>query len=272
MPTAHATQAATLLWHAWQAGERLSNLPSALQPADRAQAYAIQAEIERLSGQVRTGWKIAATSIAGQAHIGVDGPLAGRLLSHRVYSSGASVPLATNMMRVAEAEFAFRMTQPLLPRSYPYSVREVMAAVGSAHPALEFPDSRYHDFVRVGALHLMADNACADWFVLGDAISVPWRTYDLVAHRVTLRRNGTIAQDGIGANVLGDPQVALTWLVNELAAHGMGLQAGEVVTTGTCILPVAIAPGDRIMADFGDFGCVDATILEPGPGPASNVS
>jgi len=271
MPTAHATQAATLLWRAWQAGERLSGLPGALQPADRVQAYAIQAEIERLSGQVRTGWKIAATSVAGQAHIGVNGPLAGRLLAHRVCGAGASVPLAANMMRVAEAGFAFRMAQPLLPRSYPYSMTEVMAAVGSVHPALEFPDSRYRDFVRTGALRLIANNACADWFVLGDAIHVPWRTYDLVAHRVTLRRNGTIAQAGIGANMLGDPQVALTWLVNELTAHGMGLQAGEVVTTGTCIVPAAIAPGDRIMADSGDFSCVDATMLEAGHAPASNV-
>jgi 2-keto-4-pentenoate hydratase len=80
MPTAHATQAAALLWHTWQARERLAGLSIALQPADRAQAYAIQAEIERLSGQGRTRWKIAATSTAGQAHIGVDGPLAGRLL------------------------------------------------------------------------------------------------------------------------------------------------------------------------------------------------
>ena len=58
-----------------------------------------------------------------------------------------------------------------------------------------------------------------------------------MGHRVTLRRNSTIAQTGTGANVLGDPRVALTWLVNELAAHGMGLQVGEVVTTGTCIIP-----------------------------------
>jgi len=261
MPTAHATQAAALLWRAWQAGERLAGLPGALQPVDRAQAYAIQAEIERLSGQGRTGWKIAATSTAGQAHIGVDGPLAGRLLSHRVSGSGASVSLATNLMRVAEAEFAFRIAQPLLPRAHPYSVAEVMAAVGSAHPAIELPDSRYHDFAHVGALPLIADNACAYWFVLGDAIRVPWRTYDLVGHRVALQRNGTTAQTGTGANVLGDPQVALAWLANELAAHGMGLQVGEVVTTGTCIIPVGIVPGDRLTADFGDFGCVDVTVL-----------
>src|SRR5262249_39053153 len=136
MPTVHTTQAATLLWRAWQSGERLDSLPGALQPMDRAQAYAIQAEIEHLSGQGHIGWKIAATSTAGQALIGVDGPLAGRLLSHRVCNWGGSVSLATTLMRVAEAEFAFRMAEPLLPRAHPYSVTEVMAAVGSAHPAI----------------------------------------------------------------------------------------------------------------------------------------
>ena len=261
MPTAHATQAAELLWRTWRDGERLDILPAELQPADRSQAYAIQAEIERLSGRARIGWKIAATSTAGQAHIGVDGPLAGRMLAHRVYGSGVSIPLATNSMRVAEAEFAFRLAQPLLPRSQPYTVTDVIAAVGSVHPAIELPDSRYHDFVRVGPLHLMADNACAGWFVLGEAVHVPWCTYDLVGHRVTLRCNGTIARVGTGANVLGDPRVALTWLANELAAHGIGLQVGEVVTTGTCLIPVEVTPGDRIAADFGDFGCVNVAVL-----------
>jgi 2-keto-4-pentenoate hydratase len=236
-------------------------LPAEIQPADRSQAYAIQAEIERLSGRARIGWKIAATSTAGQAHIGVDGPLAGRMLAHRVYGSGNSIPLATNSMRVAEAEFAFRLAQPLRPRPQPYTVADVMAAVGSAHPVIELPDSRYHDFVRVGAPHLIADNACAGWFILGEAIHVSWRTYDLVGHQVTLHRNDTIASVGTGANVLGDPRVALTWLTNELTAHGIGLQVGEVVTTGTCLTPVAIAPGDRITADFGDFGGVDVAVF-----------
>jgi len=49
--------------------------------------------------------------------------------------------------------------------------------------------------------------------------------------------------------------------VNELVAHGMGLQVGEVVTTGTCIIPVAIVPGDQLTADFGDFGCVDVAVV-----------
>ena len=85
---------------------RIDELPAHCRPNDRAEAYAIQAELARLSGQAAVGWKIAATSLVGQAHIGVDGPLAGRLLSQRVLNGGANISLAGNVMQVAEAEFA----------------------------------------------------------------------------------------------------------------------------------------------------------------------
>ena len=46
----------------------------------------------------------------------------------------------------------------------------------------------------------------------------------------------------------------LAWLVNELSRIGTTLRAGEVVTTGVCAVPPAIAAGDRIEADFGALG------------------
>ncbi len=76
-----------------------------------------------------------------------------------------------------------------------------------------------------------------------------------------MHRNGTIARTGTGANVLGNPWTALTWLANELSRYGIGLLASEIVTTGTCIVPLDIAPGDRLVADCGDFGCVDVVVV-----------
>jgi 2-keto-4-pentenoate hydratase len=77
-------------------------------------------------------------------------------------------------------------------------------------------------------------------------------------HKVLAYRNGMLTAEGSGANVLGDPRIALTWMANELSAFGDGLLAGEVVTTGTCITPTQIAPGDRIRVDFGAFGLIEA--------------
>ena len=121
---------------------------------------------------------------------------------------------------------------------------------------IELPDSRFDDFATVGASLLIADNACAHEFVLGPATSAPWRELDLVRHRVVGMVAGKIEREGTGEAVLGDPRMALTWLVNELSGLGIPLAAGQVVTTGTCLAPMAIGAGDRVSADFGALGKV----------------
>lgn len=251
------TTAAQIIWQHWHEAKRMAELPAECRPANRAEAYAIQAELPRLFGQAVSGWKIAATSLAGQKHIGVTGPLAGRLLAGRVLADGATVSLSGNLMRVAEAEFTFRFARSLPKRAETYRVEEVLEAVESLHCAIEVPDSRYHDFVRVGAPQLIADNACADWFLLGAATTADWRSLDLAQHELVAYLNGVPVASGIGANALGDPRVALTWLVNELNMFAAGIKAGEIVTTGTCITPVPVAPGACLRVDFGVLGAIN---------------
>jgi 2-keto-4-pentenoate hydratase len=261
-----APSAAALLWDLWQSGSVVDALPSGCRPSSRSEGYAAQAQLPAVSGREVVGWKVAATSIAGQRHIAVDGPLAGRLLSGQVAEDGASISLAGNRMRVAEPEFCFRMAVALPPRSYPYSLDEVLAAVGGLHPAIEVPDSRYADFARAGEAQLLADDACAWRFVLGPAAPVDWRGVDLAAHpvraRVAPRDGAAWEREGSGANVLADPRLALAWLANELSALGIGLSAGQSVTTGTCMTPLEIAPGDAVVADFGLLGRVSARFTE----------
>jgi 2-keto-4-pentenoate hydratase len=248
--------ASDALWNLWQHGGRIVALAETHRPVTREDGYAIQARLERRSAFPLFGWKIAATSKAGQAHIAVDGPLAGRLLAERVFESGSRLRVGNNHMRVAEAEFAFRMAVDLPPRATRYAVDEVLASVATLHPAIEVPDSRYVDFTAVGAPQLIADNACAHHFVLGPAAPDAWRSIDLAAHRVVGSVAGRLEHEGIGANVLGDPREALTWLVNELSRLNLTVQAGQVVTTGTCLVPLPIAPGDGVTCDFGGIGAV----------------
>ena len=111
--------AAAILWNHWQAGTVLAALPEAVRPRNRTDGYAVQSLLALEARQGLIGWKIAATSAAGQAHIGVDGPLAGRLLGERTFASGATLSLTHNRMRVAEPEFAFRAGRDLAPKRQP---------------------------------------------------------------------------------------------------------------------------------------------------------
>ena len=255
--------ASDLLWRHWQEGRLLPALPEEMRPVTRAEGYAVQACLESRGGAPLFGWKIAATSRGGQAHINVDGPLAGRLLAETIRDNGDAVPLGSNQMRVAEAEFAFRMARDLPPRALPYTAEEALAAADTLHPAIEIPDSRYEDFTKVGAAQLIADDACAHLFVLGPAAPSSWRELDLAALAMigtVTGASGAVEREGSGANVLGDPGLALAWLVNELSGLGITLRAGEVVTTGTCLTPLPIAPGDLVRADFGRLGEVSVRI------------
>src|SRR3954452_17580719 len=256
----NAISAASKVLHDhWRGGAKLAGLDAALRPHDRIEAYAIQAGIENYSSKGLFGWKIAATSEAGQKHINVDGPMAGRILAETVIPDGGTASMAGNEMRVAEPEFAFRMRVDLPERTTPYTMQQVLDAVDTLHPAIEIPDSRFADFVSAGAAQIIADNACAHLFVLGSPTGADWRALDLIEERpvVSLRGQQFI---GHGKNVLGDPRVALTWLANELRQLGVTLKAGRIVTTGTCHPPLPIQRGDMFAADFGIFGKVSVAL------------
>lgn len=256
----HATairDAADLLWRTRLQQKRIDALPPDLRPATLADGYAIQDATVASARQPVVGWKIAATSKAGQAHIGVTEPLAGRLFADFVLKGGAELPAEPLHMGVVEAEFAFRMGRDLPPRAEAYDQPQVCAAVEAMHLAIEVPDARYEVFDNVGAPHIAADDAFAAWFLLGPRIS-HWSDLDLPTQPVRLIRNGKLAAEGSGANALGDPRLALTWLANHLSKRGIGLKAGEIVTTGTCITPATIGPGDQVVAEFSGLGRVEA--------------
>ena len=250
--------AARLIWRHWQDGEPLESLPQHERPHTRAQGYAVQACLPQASGQDVLGWKIAATSAAGQSHINVSGPLAGRILSGQMLAPDARVPTTGNRMKVAEPEMAFVFAHDLPARAQPYAPDEVMAAVASLHPSIEIPNSRFAVFTAAGEAQLLADNACAHQFILGPRAPAGWKTLDLATHpvaaRVTHQDGSHWERQGSGAAVLGDPRIALTWLVNELRAQGIGLRAGQFVTTGTCMVPLELTEGDTVLADFGPLG------------------
>jgi 2-keto-4-pentenoate hydratase len=145
----------------------------------------------------------------------------------------------------------------LAPREAPWRSEELVDAVEALLPAIELPDSRFASVDRAGAPQLIADNACAWRFAGGQPAPESWRKLDLSACTVRADVGGRYQREGLGANVLGDPRLALAWLANELSAQGVALEAGQVVTTGTCLAPLQVQPGDHLQVDFGELGRID---------------
>jgi len=259
-------QAVAQLRPAWQTHARIDGLATPCRPTSRSEGYQIQRALFEATGEPALGWKIAATSLAGQQHIGVSGPLAGRLSANRCLADNSELSLEHNHMSVIEAEFAFLIGRDVGRelaagtgrQDAPLTLSQVMDCVAGLHLAIEVPNSRYVDFVAAGEAQLIADFACACYVVLGPRAPETWRHADLSQHAVSVRRGNELVATGTGANVLGDPRIGLTWLANELLSQGQQLKAGEIVMTGTCVVPVPVTAGDTMTADFGSFGQVHA--------------
>lgn len=260
MPFSHAPASASLLLcQSWQQGRHIDELAADCRPRDRIEAYAVQAEWPAHLGQAVAGWKIAATSTAGQKHIGVTGPIAGPVFEHRVHQDRARISLESNRMRVAECEIVFRFGRRLEPVARGHSRQQVLDAVASVHPGIEVPDSRFVHFERVGEAQLIADCACTNDMVVGAAASAAAdRLQSLPSLQVRAHVSDGRELTGSGANVLGDPVEALVWIVNELTSQGRVLEAGHFVTTGACVAPIPVQPGDAVAADFGWIGTIRA--------------
>jgi 2-oxo-hept-3-ene-1,7-dioate hydratase len=104
----------------------------------------------------------------------------------------------------------------------------------------------------------IADNAADAGLVLGGRVFRPLDV-DLRWVAAVLLRNGTIEESGVAAAVLNHPGNGVAWLANRLAQHGVSLERGEVILSGSFTKPVFAEPGDSFVADYGPLGRVSVT-------------
>jgi len=227
-------------------------VPPSLADAYDAQAALVRKMLARLGGTA-IGYKAAATNVTAQRQMDVDGPFFGTLLAATSHASPATLRAADFTLRIVEAEFGFEIGDDVPPSDAPYTAESITPFVAAALPAIEVVDHRFHDWRRVGAPSLAADNAIHGAWVMGEPVR-DWRHLDLSTHSVAVIVNGEPWRLGSGANVLGNPLNVVAWLANELPKHGRTLRKGERVSTGTTAEVYFATAGDRVTADFGPLG------------------
>ena len=217
-------------------------------------AYVVE-RMARGGGKV-IGFKIGATSEKARAYLGVKDSFIGRMFEDRVFESPAVIGPEHCTFRLIEPEFAFKLGKDFPMRGDLYSEEEVAEGVACLYPAIEIVTSAYgKDWTSAGAPALIADNGVHSAFVRGEAVT-DWRRFDLPNHRVELFINGERRGEGVGANALGGPITALTWIVNFMLQENRGMAAGEIVTTGVVTPFEYVEAGDEVVADFGEIGRV----------------
>jgi 2-keto-4-pentenoate hydratase len=211
-------------------------------PVDLEAGYAVQ--------QILT----ARALFAGREIVGrkVDQPDLGVLFDDMAVADGATVDVDRLLQPRIEAEIAMVLGEDLGRDDL--SPERVRAAVDSVVVALEIVDSRIAGW-DISIVDTVADNASSGLFVLGRA-AVPLGGLDLSQVRMSMREEDQEVSSGTGADCLGDPLTALTWLAVAARDLGAPLRAGDVVLSGALGPMVPVRPGATYVADVTGLGSV----------------
>lgn len=246
------------------AGRKLLQLPDALRPRDLDEAYRVQEELLDLCGKAGdgplVGWKIALTTPQMREMVGVNQPCAGAILARRARLSPAKVRRADYVKLGVETEIALRLHRPLPPEGAPHDRDKVAAAVGAVMAATETVDDQDVEYKTFDAALLIACNSFNMGCVLGPPVE-DWRALDLAALAGRMAINGETVGQGMGADAMGHPLDALTWLVNHLAERGIGLVAGQFVLTGSMVTTRWLEAGDEMVSSVDKLGEARLTVV-----------
>jgi 2-keto-4-pentenoate hydratase len=233
----------TRTFHAYQPGEG---------PADHAGAYAVQAEVAKLTGNGVAGWK------TGFAPQGQGIAIAGPLFSSDMRANGGVYRLAQGEWVIVEVELALRLARDL-PKGRLYSVDDIVEATDDILCAIELVGTRYADFDAPPFSAKLADNLNNAGFVAGSGR----RDVGAVARSnmaLKLWRDGALLADHEARHNDGEPLLAVAAFASQQPDHLGGLKAGHYVTTGSLNKLLKVDGPAEFKAELGGIGSVSLRI------------
>ena len=253
MPALDPRQTAERIVGIFRARQRIDILPDELIPGSLDDAYRVREAYEAIEtprrGQV-VGYKIGLTTPVMQQLCGVDEPCYGAMFQHEIRHSPAEVRVADYCRVGIETEIAMRLGADLPDGG---GRERVAAAVESCMAAMEVLEDLRHDYKRLSARSMVAGNVWNAGCVLAPPVT-DWKKLDLATVTYRLTINGNEIGVGKGADVMGNPLNALSWLADKLAADGRPLKRGMVVMTGSTVPIQFPQPGDRAVVEITGLG------------------
>ncbi len=251
LTSAQIDQAALHLLAARRAAQPGPRLPESCRPRELRDALAIQRRVQALLGAATGGWKCSLPA-PGRAisYAAIFAPSISRTSPYRFATRAPTARI--------EPEIAFVMRHGLPPRARPYAEAEVKSAIGETRLVLEILGSRYAEPAGVDFAEVLADQVSNEGLYVGpvleEALSLPLETIPIALegpagslHRLE------------GRHPDGHPLRPVVWLANELAANGGGLQADQVVTTGSYAGALEVPFQTPLRVRFGGLGEIGVT-------------
>lgn len=236
------------------------------------EGYRVAAELIRLRrarGELTVGRKIGFTNRNIWAEYGATAPIWAHIYDRTlVYATDrqATVSLKGSVRPRLEPEIAFKLRQRLSSASR--DPETVLRAIEWYAPSFEIVDCHFADW-KFGPADAAADFSLHWRLVVGTLCpvrseNIPALVKQLRDCRVTIHRNGAVADRGVGANALGHPLTALGHLAEALTRQPQfePLAAGEIISTGTLTAALPIAPGEAWSSRYEGLPGVEGLTLK----------
>jgi len=250
-------QLAQSLWQAEQTRQPADLLSQKHPGLDEADAYRIAAAKLLLRNRKTTGYKLGYTSAAMRLQMNISSPNYGVLTEDQLVRGG-ELPYDELIHPLVEPEIAIRLNEDL-PRADMHDRDSVLAARPEFMLAIEVCDTRYPTY-QFKAVDNIADNSSAARYVLGEPASISPDS-DLAALNIELWIDDELKDQGVGANALEDPLLAVAWLANRLGQESKCIQAGEVILTGGLTKGYLVQRGQRVANQSAGLGAASVRFV-----------
>lgn len=228
--------------------------------------YAIQKEwVDKKinDGRRVVGYKIGYTSRAMQKALNINEPDYGVLLDDMVFPDGGDIDVSQFCDPRVEVELAFILKDRLEGENV--TIFDVLNATDYVVPALEIIAARSHrvhpesGYTRK-VFDTIADNAGNAGIIMGGRPIRP-TDMDLRWCGGLFYLNGMLEETGLAAGVLNHPANGVCWVAKRFAPHGVALEPGQIILSGSFTAPVAVKAGDTIHADYGPLGGISCNFV-----------
>jgi 2-keto-4-pentenoate hydratase len=251
------------LWDAVNGATSVDTSNLGLKELSVDEAYAVQsmvAERRIRNGERIIWWKVGATSqaVLNQFKGVTDEPILGCMTSNSIHTNVTGIKASEFCTLGFEGEIAFVMEKPL--RGPGVTSADVLRATFGVTASTELIDFRVKS--RDGNIAaVIADNSGHAGIILGPVVK-PVTGLDLRLEGVMVTKNGILLGSACGCEALGNPINVVTWLANKLAQFDRGLEAGDIITTGSLTRYFLVEPGDTIDVSYTNLGSIQFRVTE----------
>ena len=222
--------------------------------SSNAEALVIQTAALDVLGFSRSGYSIVGTSEASRKFLGIGRPIYSAIPANAFYASGSVLRLPPGMIG-AQCELAFTMLRQFPDADEDINIENAALAVLGCQPAIGLLGRRTN-FPHMGEIAATADfglhvaTICGPYADTKDLLSLNAVDVNAFLFKRTM-------VSGSASCIFGHPLEAIGWLAKQLSENGRSLQAGDVVTTGSCTTILEVKPGQHLAAEFGAIGQIE---------------